>query len=107
VQTVENTITQNFPQDATTFSAAEKQERNLLVDMERLFETEDKHSPVIESVDQINLKLHQEIKHFRSGVADIMHEMQPVKNLIVQKISSLINKSVPEADVQIYGSHAT
>lgn len=36
-----------------------------------------------------------------------MREMQPVKNQIIQKISSLIQKSVPEADVKVYGSHAT
>lgn len=36
-----------------------------------------------------------------------MREMQPVKNQIIRKISSLIQKSVPDADVKVYGSHAT
>lgn len=43
--------------------------------MERLFESENDRSPLLKSVSQIQNKLDEEIKQFKSGVADIMLEM--------------------------------
>lgn len=64
---------------------------NLLIDMEKLFEAENNEkSPLYKSVSQIQHKLDKEIKQFRSGIADIMSEMQPVKNQIIEKISKII-----------------
>lgn len=64
---------------------------NLLIDMEKLFEAENNEkSPLYKSVSQIQHKLDNEIKQFRSGIADIMSEMQPVKNQIIEKISKII-----------------
>lgn len=59
--------------------------------MEKLFEAENNEkSPLYKSVSQIQHKLDKEIKQFRSGIADIMSEMQPVKNQIIEKISKII-----------------
>lgn len=60
-----------------------KDDTNILVGMERLFESEPQNSPLILSVTQVQDKLDWEIKSFRSGIADIMREMQPVKNQII------------------------
>jgi hypothetical protein len=44
--------------------------------MEKLFEAENNDkSPLYKSVSQIQHKLDDEIKQFRSGIADIMREM--------------------------------
>ena len=86
----------------------QKVDQNLLIEMERLFESNDNdESPLIKSVSQVQNQLDKEIKQFRSGITDIMREMQPVKNQIIKKISQLIQKSVPDGDVRVYGSHAT
>lgn len=107
VQNVENSMQKNVPALESAINAASgKVERNLLIDMERTFEGGRNHltSPNAQSVYD---KLHSEIKQFKSGIGEIMKEMQPVKNLIIQKITQLIQKSVPDADVKVYGSHAT
>jgi hypothetical protein len=68
----------------------EKNERNLLIEMERTFEGTEKNALTSPSPQNVYEKLHTEIKQFKSGISKIMKEMQPVKNLIIQKITELI-----------------
>ena len=36
-----------------------------------------------------------------------MEEIDPIKHIIIQKISSLIKNAIPGGEVEVYGSHAT
>ena len=105
---MQNLLMYNDSLNRSMQSRQEHSSRNLLIEMEKLFECEGTdRQPLFKSVTQIQNKLHQEIQQFQSGVHDIMREMQPVKKQIIEKISQLIQNSVPNGDVQIYGSHAT
>jgi non-canonical poly(A) RNA polymerase PAPD5/7 len=48
-----------------------------------------------------------EILQFRDSVKEILTEMTPVKELIIEKISTIIKRAVPHSEVKVYGSHAT
>ena len=52
-------------------------------------------------------KLHDEILMFTEGVKSIMEEVEPIKNLIIQKVSEFIYSSIPGSSLEVYGSHAT
>ena len=52
-------------------------------------------------------KLHDEIILFEESVKSIMNEMDPIKTIIIEKISSFIKQVIPNGDVEVYGSHAT
>jgi len=41
------------------------------------------------------------------GVKSIMNEMDPIKTIIIEKISSFIKQVIPNGEVEVYGSHAT
>ena len=61
------------------------------------------------SIDQLDFyaKLHDEVILFRDSVKDILHEMEPIKEHIIQKITAVVKKCMPNCDVKVYGSHAT
>ena len=59
------------------------------------------------SAQKVFNKLHDEIILFNAGVKSIMDEIDPVKHIIIEKLSSLIQNTVPNSEVQVYGSHAT
>jgi DNA polymerase sigma len=40
-------------------------------------------------------------------VHDILAEMQPIKEQLIQKITNIIKKTIPNSEVKVYGSHAT
>ena len=44
---------------------------------------------------------------FTEGVKSIMQEVEPVKNLMIEKISEYIGLKIPGSSVEVYGSHAT
>jgi DNA polymerase sigma len=44
---------------------------------------------------------------FRDSVKEILTEMQPVKEQIIENITAVIKKAVPQSEVRVYGSHAT
>lgn len=48
-----------------------------------------------------------EILQFRDAVKDILNEMQPLKEQLIENISAVIKKAVPNSEVRVYGSHAT
>ena len=52
-------------------------------------------------------KLHNEILFFRQSVYDILNEIQPIKEFLIQKITEVIKKTIPGSEVKVYGSHAT
>ena len=52
-------------------------------------------------------KLHDEILYFRSSVYDILREIQPIKEFLINKITEVIKKVIPGSEVKVYGSHAT
>lgn len=45
--------------------------------------------------------------NFRESVNDILSEMQPIKEQLINKITLIIKKTIPNSEVQVYGSHAT
>lgn len=56
---------------------------------------------------QVYNKLHDEIILFEESVKSIMNEMDPIKTIIIDKISTFIKQVIPNGDVEVYGSHAT
>ena len=44
-------------------------------------------------------KLHKEIILFRKSVHDILNEIQPIKEFLIEKVAEVIKKSVPGSDV--------
>ena len=44
---------------------------------------------------------------FRDAIKDILAEMQPLKEKIIENISAIIKRALPSCDVKVYGSHAT
>jgi len=56
---------------------------------------------------QVYNKLHDEVLLFEEGVKSIMNEMDPIKTIIIEKISSFIKQVIPNGEVECYGSHAT
>jgi len=44
---------------------------------------------------------------FRDAVKDILAEMQPLKEQLIENITAIIKKAVPNSEVKVYGSHAT
>ena len=44
---------------------------------------------------------------FEESVKSIMGEIDPIKNMIINKVSSFIKQVIPNGEVEIYGSHAT
>jgi|LauGreDrversion4_2_1035121.scaffolds.fasta_scaffold89947_2 DNA polymerase sigma len=52
-------------------------------------------------------KLHIEILQFRDAVKDILAEMQPIKEKLIENITAVIKRALPNSEVKVYGSHAT
>ena len=44
---------------------------------------------------------------FTEGVKSIMYEVEPIKNLMIKKITEYIGYKIPGSDIKVYGSHAT
>lgn len=44
---------------------------------------------------------------FDESVKSIMDEIEPIKKIIIDKISGFIKLVIPNGDVEVYGSHAT
>lgn len=44
---------------------------------------------------------------FEESVRSIMEEIEPIKKLNIDNISSFIKQVIPESEVEVYGSHAT
>jgi hypothetical protein len=66
-----------------------KGKNNKLIMMMERFEVQlDPHREVAEFYD----KLHTEILQFRDSVKDILNDMQPIKEIIIEKISAVIRK---------------
>ena len=84
---------------------------NLLIDMESTYGDDAtlKHSEQMYSryPQQVYNKLHDEILLFEESVKSIMNEMDPIKTIIIEKISSFIKQVIPNGEVEVYGSHAT
>ena len=56
---------------------------------------------------QVFNKLHDEVILFEESVKSIMNEIEPIKTIIIDKISAFIKQVIPNGDVEVYGSHAT
>mmetsp|Transcript_6329 Transcript_6329/g.7512 ORF Transcript_6329/g.7512 Transcript_6329/m.7512 type:complete len:97 (-) Transcript_6329:1639-1929(-) len=56
---------------------------------------------------QVFNKLHDEIILFEESVKSIMSEMDPIKTIIIEKITMFIKQVIPNSEVEVYGSHAT
>jgi DNA polymerase sigma len=52
-------------------------------------------------------KLHLEVLQFRDSVKEVLAEMQPLKEQLIENITSIIQKALPHSEVKVYGSHAT
>lgn len=63
--------------------------------------------PAIQDQNNVYNKLHMEILQFRDAVKEILQEMQPLKERLIENITALIKKAVPNCEVRVYGSHAT
>ena len=81
---------------------------NLLVDMENKF-GEESDTMRVNSChpQQVYNKLRDEVILFHESVKSIMEEMDPIKRVIIDKISAFIKQLISHADVAVYGSHAT
>lgn len=44
---------------------------------------------------------------FEESVRSIMEEIEPIKKLNIDNISSFIKQVIPDSEVEVYGSHAT
>ena len=87
---------------------------NSLVDMDLLYgsledgdDLNDESFQASQYPQQVFNKLHDEILMFSEGVKSIMEEIEPIKNLIIEKISDFIKGVFPGGGVEVYGSHAT
>ena len=80
---------------------------NLFIDMERQYDMEENDFDMSNAAQKVFNKLHDEIILFNAGVKSIMDEIDPIKHVIIQKLSSLICNAIPNSEVQVYGSHAT
>lgn len=56
---------------------------------------------------QVFNKLHDEVIMFEESVRSIMEEIEPIKKLNIDNISSFIKQVIPDSEVEVYGSHAT
>ena len=81
-------------------------QNNKLVNMMERFENNTQEKIVAEHNDVYN-KLHEEILQFRDAVKDILMEMQPLKEQLIDNISAVVKKALPNSEVKVYGSHAT
>jgi DNA polymerase sigma len=57
--------------------------------------------------DQVYRKLSNEIMQFRYDVREILSEVHPIKNEIINQLSQIIGKNLPTVGIDVYGSHAT
>ena len=57
--------------------------------------------PVL-SLKQPTLKL-----QLKAVTTCILEEIDPIKHIIIEKLSSLIKNAIPGGEVEVYGSHAT
>lgn len=78
-------------------------QNSLLMMMERF---DDQRISEQEQTDHLT-RLHDEILLFRESVRDILQELWPVKEQLIQSITQIIKKTIPASDVKVYGSHAT
>lgn len=51
--------------------------------------------------------LHNEILLFKQDANAMLNEMQQVKNLLIKKLTDMVQSLLPHYFVEIYGSHAT
>jgi DNA polymerase sigma len=51
--------------------------------------------------------LHNEVLLFKQDANAIMNEMQQVKQILIGKIQSIVEKEFSNYHVDVYGSHAT
>ena len=51
--------------------------------------------------------LHNEILLFKQDANAILKEMQQVKEILVQRLSTMVSSLIPNYFVEVYGSHAT
>ena len=61
----------------------------------------------IQDQNDVYNKLHLEILQFRDSVKDVLAEMQPLKEHLINNISAIIKRAIPQSEVKVYGSHAT
>ena len=86
------------------------QYNNLFIEMENAFGEESEQSLYQQSSrypQQVFNKLHDEVILFDESVKSIMDEIEPIKKIIIDKISAFIKLVIPNGDVEVYGSHAT
>lgn len=77
------------------------------MDMEMQFDYDESQIDINKYPAQVYNKLHDEIILFGAGVKSIMEEIDPIKHIIIEKLSSLIKNAIPGGEVEVYGSHAT
>ena len=83
---------------------------NLLEEMENAFGEDSEYSRASKNTNypqQVFNKLHDEIILFDESVKSIMEEIEPIKKMIIDKISMFIKQVIPNGEVEVYGSHAT
>ena len=80
---------------------------NLFIDMEWQYDIDEHNYDMSNAAQKVFNKLHDEIILFNAGVKSIMDEIDPIKHVIIEKLSSLICNTIPNSEVQVYGSHAT
>ena len=51
--------------------------------------------------------IEESVKKRNDKLLSIMQEMDPIKTIIIEKISNFIKQVIPNGDVEVYGSHAT
>ena len=99
-----------FVQSKQSLAKNQIQFSNLLVDMEEAYGDENTDGQLSTNPrfpQQVFNKLHDEVILFEESVKSIMSEIDPIKNMIINKVSSFIKQVIPNGEVEIYGSHAT
>ena len=79
---------------------------NRLVQMIERFESGD-HDQLAQDQNDVYNKLHLEILQFRDSIKEILAEMQPLKEHLIESLTLVIQKALPNSEVKVYGSHAT
>lgn len=102
--TVQKQPMQYVPQHLSSHGL--QMQSNRLIHMMERFE---QHSQEEINLDHNNIhnKLHLEILQFRDSVKEILAEMQPLKEQLIENITQVIQKALPHSQVKVYGSHAT
>lgn len=101
IQNQNDQSSRGAPQQAASGLSVQK---NRLVNMIERYESQDQ---VSHDNSEIYNKLHLEILQFKDSVKDILNEMQPVKEQLIQSLTAVIQRALPHSEVKVYGSHAT